>query len=667
MKRNKTPESVSSPTPGAQRTESRRKRDIDAKRREEKTPSMMAYDPRNKPIGSREDLLGAMGVTPMDVLGRVAGHTKSYGLAAFAGALKAAETFRAAKNTNFVKAPVRTAVRRSVELLSKRRKPIAQPVARVIPGKNTTPLTVVHSLSPESMAEAAANGLLVNPSANIQAVGGRGWLQHAGGYVNSGNRTSSADSVFLVDLAKPSSQGFARAADMYSSTVTRYLEANGKLMPAEKRAKLYAHEKLMKQAGSALDYSMLKQRLQSPGLKYPVRPYEPGSVGWDLTSPQPNFFNPKVMAMRATQTSQDLVNTIEALKVKPGVANLLIEQSMQPQSFGARLSAYSDILRTSRLHLHPKDTRTLFSALENTRLESLSRIGPGLTETRYHAAPTIEYKPAKDISLDGRTVIFTGQDARDMVPTLQKRFPNTRFVEGGNLYSETGNSIDREFNTFMDVKGGDTRQDSKGGDAGQGSDAPAPEPSPAVPASGPRIVINPSTFRNKKDALCVAWNERLRIWMEDHDFQPRAEPTQEQREFFSDTPYAEDELQMRRTILARIATLDTSIRNPTDMQLGETVEMLQGFAQTETPSNEYEAKSLSRLIELVDHVHRTSGANDEDLNELIGEPDDPEETGSYVDDGDLEEFVREDLPDDLDAELTDEESDDLNQLTAEEP
>lgn len=226
---------------------------------------------------------------------------------------------------------------------------------------------------------------------------------------------------------------------------------------------------------------------------------------------------------------------------------------------------------------------------------------------------------------------------------------------------------DRTRGKMSDAKGGNTRADAKGGDAGQGSDAPASEPSPATPASGPRIVINPSTFRNKKDALCVAWNERLRIWMEDNDFRPRSEPTQEQREFFSDTPYGNDELQMRRTILARIATLDTSIKNPTDMQLGETAEMLRGFAQTETPSNDYEAKSLARLIELVDHVHRTSSANDGDLDELIGEPDESEETRPYVDDGDLEELVREDLPDDLDAELTDEESDDLNQLTAEEP
>lgn len=117
-----------------------------------------------------------------------------------------------------------------------------------------------------------------------------------------------------------------------------------------------------------------------------------------------------------------------------------------------------------------------------------------------------------------------------------------------------------------------------------------------------RIVINPSTFRNAKDSLCVAWNERLRIWMEENGFEPQSVPTDRQRRFFAPTAYAEDETQLRRTILARIATLDTSVKDPTDEQIAETLRMLEGFRRSETPSSENEASQLDRLITLVSTV-----------------------------------------------------------------
>lgn len=117
----------------------------------------------------------------------------------------------------------------------------------------------------------------------------------------------------------------------------------------------------------------------------------------------------------------------------------------------------------------------------------------------------------------------------------------------------------------MDAKGGETRAAAEGGDAepvpGE-SEVPAESGgADSIPLrpSGPRIVINPSTFRNRKDALCVAFNERFRIAMEQYGFEPRSEPTPAQRRFFADTAYADDEVQLRRTILARILTLDTSI------------------------------------------------------------------------------------------------------------
>ena len=158
--------------------------------------------------------------------------------------------------------------------------------------------------------------------------------------------------------------------------------------------------------------------------------------------------------------------------------------------------------------------------------------------------------------------------------------------------------------TQQDAKGGDTRAAEGGGDAPgpetEVPETPVSEPAPqAQEQGGPRIVINPSTFRNQKDALCVAFNEGFRLWMEANDFQPRSEPTDRQRRFFSDTAYADDELQLRRTILARIATFDTSVKDPTDDQLTETAQFLDGVLESGWCRNEWEQDSVSRLSQAV--------------------------------------------------------------------
>ena len=85
-------------------------------------------------------------------------------------------------------------------------------------------------------------------------------------------------------------------------------------------------------------------------------------------------------------------------------------------------------------------------------------------------------------------------------------------------------------------------------------------PQEEVPQEGgPRIIINPEVFNDKRDALCVAMNEAFRIIMEMNGFDPVSEPTPAQRRFFADTAYANDERMLRRTIIARICTFDTSI------------------------------------------------------------------------------------------------------------
>ena len=150
-------------------------------------------------------------------------------------------------------------------------------------------------------------------------------------------------------------------------------------------------------------------------------------------------------------------------------------------------------------------------------------------------------------------------------------------------------------------------QAAKAGDAG-GSSSP---PSTGVPSghnpaldgySGPRIVINPSTFENEKDAACVAWNEAFRIIMEDMNFEPQSEPTDAQREFFSDTAYADDELMLRRTILARICVFDTSVEDPTDEQIQEAVEFLQNVLEAGYPQTTEEQRRVKRLLDVLSAV-----------------------------------------------------------------
>ena len=117
--------------------------------------------------------------------------------------------------------------------------------------------------------------------------------------------------------------------------------------------------------------------------------------------------------------------------------------------------------------------------------------------------------------------------------------------------------------------------------------------------SGPRIVLNPAVFHDKRDALCVTFNEAFRVVMEDNGFEPVSEPTDRQRRFFADTAYADDEVQLRRTILARIATLDTSVSDPTDEQLQETVEMLEMVMEVGAPQNEWEQSCVKRLRDVI--------------------------------------------------------------------
>lgn len=121
-----------------------------------------------------------------------------------------------------------------------------------------------------------------------------------------------------------------------------------------------------------------------------------------------------------------------------------------------------------------------------------------------------------------------------------------------------------------------------------------------IDTSGPRIVINPKCFEDNRDCLCVAFNEAFRIVMEDLDFRPEAEPTEAQRKFFADTAYRDDELQLRRTIEARICTFDTSVSGgtaPTAEQVEESVYFLDSLLDAGYCQNEWEESRVSEIRE----------------------------------------------------------------------
>ena len=172
---------------------------------------------------------------------------------------------------------------------------------------------------------------------------------------------------------------------------------------------------------------------------------------------------------------------------------------------------------------------------------------------------------------------------REAVKAVKQRF------ESG-VYPEQIASVSR--------RAAEARAAAKGGNApGESKSSKVPKGhNPALDGySGPRVVINPSTFRNEKDSLCVAFNEAFRILMQVNGFDPVAEPTEKQRAFFADTAYRDDERMLRRTILSRICTFDTSVTDPTDEQLQEAVEFLDTVLEIGAPQNRFEQQAVERI------------------------------------------------------------------------
>ena len=153
----------------------------------------------------------------------------------------------------------------------------------------------------------------------------------------------------------------------------------------------------------------------------------------------------------------------------------------------------------------------------------------------------------------------------------------------------------------------------------------------------------------------MAFNEAFRVVMEYIGFDPLSRPTYRQRRFFSDTAYSNDENMLRRTILARIATFDTSVKDPTDEQVEETVEFLQTVLEEGIPQNDWEKKSVQNILNVLQEGLdlRTSSAQEEPTQEEPTQEEPTQEERADANGGQADE--EEDLSDgDLGArELSD--------------
>lgn len=72
------------------------------------------------------------------------------------------------------------------------------------------------------------------------------------------------------------------------------------------------------------------------------------------------------------------------------------------------------------------------------------------------------------------------------------------------------------------------------------------------------IILNPFSNLKNSERKAVLVNEAARLYMRENDIIPDFEITPEQRNQFTNTPYAKDELLLKRTIAARILSGDPS-------------------------------------------------------------------------------------------------------------
>lgn len=81
-----------------------------------------------------------------------------------------------------------------------------------------------------------------------------------------------------------------------------------------------------------------------------------------------------------------------------------------------------------------------------------------------------------------------------------------------------------------------------------------------------RIILNPLSKLSLKEQDAVARNEAARLWLRINSIKPTFNITPEQKKYFKGTPYENDELALRHTILGRAISGDPSIGQLTDEQ-----------------------------------------------------------------------------------------------------
>ena len=83
-----------------------------------------------------------------------------------------------------------------------------------------------------------------------------------------------------------------------------------------------------------------------------------------------------------------------------------------------------------------------------------------------------------------------------------------------------------------------------------------------------RIILNPYSNLSEQEKNSVIKNEFSRLLIRNKKVEaPKFEITQKQKDFFKNTPYAENEDLMRQTIAARVFSGDPSAQDFTEEQL----------------------------------------------------------------------------------------------------
>lgn len=81
-----------------------------------------------------------------------------------------------------------------------------------------------------------------------------------------------------------------------------------------------------------------------------------------------------------------------------------------------------------------------------------------------------------------------------------------------------------------------------------------------------RIILNPYSELSSTQRNSVAQNEAIRLYLRENKINPTFQITPEQHRIFANTPYVNDELALKHTILGRILSNDPSVGSITEDQ-----------------------------------------------------------------------------------------------------